>query len=175
MTDKNQHLVSVRNHISPLVRTRKGAIGTVLIVLAFFVLFGPRIEADHILITAMILGAGFIAFGLGWSGVSQAIMGWSKQYDFDFEINEVRQTSASILGRSKPYKVPFIRINDIQVAVGPEKGVGGLANEAMVELFDLDGQAFVRAGMFDSKEDADALAVRLKDAVAMARKQVNLE
>lgn len=174
MSKSNLHVTSIRNHLAPLVRARKGVLGVALMFGAFMAVFGPRSEVS-VMLQAMILAAGFVCFGLGWAGISQALMGWSKQYDFDFEKNEVRQVSGTIMGRSRPYIVPFIRIDKLEVKPGNITGEGALEAEALIEILDVDGRPFVRAGMFDTMEDAQTMATKLWNAVKMAKKQVGIE
>ena len=64
----------------------------------------------------------FVAFGFGWTFASQGLMGWSRQIDFDFEKRQMRQTSASVLGRSRPFIVPFVRIS---VFMSNRQGIRG--------------------------------------------------
>ncbi|PLW74953.1 hypothetical protein [Cohaesibacter celericrescens] len=171
MTKSNVPMPSVRNHLSPIVRVRKGVISAALMGLALFLLFGPRLEGDNMALTMLLLAVAFIAFGFGWVGLSQGVMGWSRQVDFDFDKNEVRQTSASIFGRSKPFVVPFNKIANFEVKVGPVAGEGGLEDEAMIELQDGNGRTMIRAGMFDTRSDADAIVSRIGKALTMAHKK----
>ena len=170
----NSNLVSIRNHLSVSVRLRKGMTGIALLVLALYLLFGPRFDQFKGYETAITIGlllATFIAFGLGWVNASQALMGWSRQIDFDFDKNEVCQISASILGRSRPYIVPFAKIAAFDVKEGPVAGEGGDAAEAMIEMRDRDGSLLVKAGMFENAEQAETMAGRIGDAVIMAYQQ----
>lgn len=174
MSKSNPLVTSVRNHLSPLARARKGALGVALMFGAFLAIFGPRSEVS-VMLQAMILAGGFVCFGLGWAGISQALMGWSKQYDFDFEKCEIRQVSGTIFGRSRPYIVPFIRIEGLEVKPGSITGEGALEGEGMIEIMAPDGRAFLRAGMFESMEDAEKMASKLRDEIVLAKKAVGIE
>lgn len=174
MRKSNPNVTSTRNHLSPLVRARKGALGVALMFGAFLAIFGPRSEVS-VMLQAMILAGGFVCFGLGWAGISQALMGWSKQYDFDFEKCEIRQVSGTIFGRSRPYVVPFIRIEGLEVKPGNITGEGALEGEGMIEVMAPDGRAFVRAGMFETMEDAEEMAEKLRNAIVAAKKAVGIE
>ncbi|SNY92026.1 hypothetical protein SAMN04515647_2276 [Cohaesibacter sp. ES.047] len=175
MSNPNPKRISIRNHLSRLVRLRKLIVGLALLALSLYVLFGPRIEGGNVYLTLLMLAAAFIAFGLGWVWFSHGLMGWSRQFDFDFEKNEARQISASILGRSRPYVVPFSEIVDFVIKEGPVRGEGGLTAEALIEMKDPSGRPFMRAGMFDSRQEAEEMVTRIKDAVAMARQQADAE
>lgn len=174
MSKPNPQVTSIRNHLSPLVRARKGALGAALMFGAFLAIFGPRSEVS-VMLQSMILAGGFVCFGLGWAGISQALMGWSKQYDFDFEKEEIRQVSGTIFGRSRPYIVPFIRVEGLEVKPGNITGEGALEGEGMIEVISPDGRAFLRAGMFETMEDAEKMAVKLHDAIILAKKEVGIE
>lgn len=157
-------LISVRNHLSPLRRLRKGIIGAVLFVLSLYLVFGPDYAALGVWIYAFGMLAALLALGFGWSGLSHGLMGWSRQVDIDFEKNEVRQVSASLLGRSKPFTIPLVKIADFVVKTGAVAGEGGDREEAAIELQDKTGRAMIIAGMFDNVEEAEAVRQRMVDA-----------
>ncbi len=169
--DAPQLLVSVRNHLSPTVRLRKGLTGAAAIVLAFYLLFGPRWEGDSSVLLVLLLLVAFVAFGYGWSALSQALMSWSRQVDIDFAKNEVRQTSASLMGRSKPFTIPFTKIAAFEVRVGAVEREGGDAEEATIELQDGQGRAMIKAGMFDNAKMAEQVRQRMIEAQAQAFQQ----
>ncbi|WP_319530919.1 hypothetical protein [uncultured Cohaesibacter sp.] len=169
MSNPEPQRISIRNHLSPLVRLRKLVLGLALFAFSLYLLFGPPVEGLHTALTLLILFGAFIAFGLGWVWTSHGVMGWSRQFDFDFDKGEVRQISASILGRSKPYVVPFTQIADFIVKEGPVKGEGGLDAEALIELKEPSGRAYMRAGMFDSRQEAEEMVSRIRDTVAAGR------
>ncbi|WP_316859401.1 hypothetical protein [uncultured Cohaesibacter sp.] len=163
--------VSVRNHLSALVRLRKAVIGCCLFALSFYLLFVVPYEGlSAWLLLAMMLIA-FLSFGLGWSGLSQGVLGWSRQVDFDFSKCEVSQRSPSFLGRSRAYVVPFFRIADFKIHEGPVSGEGGLMKQSMIDLLDKEGSVMIKAGMFDSAADAQAMVNRIGDAITMAHQQ----
>lgn len=164
-------LVSVRNHLSPMVRLQKAILGGGAIVLAFVLLFGPRFEGDSMILLILLLLIAFLAFGYGWSAVSQAMMSWSRQVDIDFEKNEVRQTTASLLGRSKPFTIPFTKIAAFELHQGAVESEGGDANEVTIELQDGQGRVMIKAGMFDSFDQAETVRQRMIDAQAQAFQQ----
>ena len=146
----NANTHTIRNHLSPGIRARKGIGGALLLAISLYLLFGPPVESGNAFFAGLVLVGAFIAFGLGWVGTSQGLMGWSRQVDFDFDRLEVRHSSASLLGRSKPYTFPLSEIATMTVKEGPVKGEGGLKQEAMIEMQDVTGRVLVRAGMFDT-------------------------
>ena len=169
---KPKQIVSIRNHLSPMVRLRKAVFGSFLLALSLFLLLGPRWEGDSTILLVLSLGVAFIAFGLAWSDISQAAMSWSRQCDFDFGKNEVRQRSASLMGgRSRAFVLPFVKIANFEVKMGAVAGEGGDADEAMIELQDTAGRPIIKAGMFETKEEAEALVKRISQAIAMAIQQ----
>ena len=166
MSEQSPDITSIRNYLSPLNRIQKGILGTILFGGSLWILFGPRSGETSLLMHAFILAGAFVAFGFGWSFLSQGLMGWSKQFDFDFEKNEVRQIGASILGRSRPYKVPFFSIADFNVREQEKAGAYGEKGMTQIELLDYDERPFIRAGMFETKAEADALVDRIRSAKA---------
>ena len=170
-TARKPDITSIRNHLAPAIRLRKGMIGAAFIVLTFLLLFGPRWEGDSSILAALNLIVAFLAFGFGWAGFSQGLMGWSRQIDIDFDKLEVRQVSATMMGRSKPFVLPFAKIAQFEVRTGAVKGEGGEKEEATIELQDKTGHAIIRAGMFDSKADADAMVRRMAQAQSRAAQQ----
>ena len=165
-------LKSIRNHLSPMVRMRKGLVGAGLLALSLFLVFGPNWEGNSIWLFAIGMIVAFVALGFGWAGLSQGLMGWSRQIDIDFQKNEVRQTSASILGRSKPFVLPLDKVANFVVKSGAVSGEGGDETEAFIELQDKSGHAMITAGMFDSREEADDMRQRMADAQAKLFQQM---
>lgn len=164
-------LVSVRNHLSALRRLRKAVIGAGLFVLSLYLVFGPDWGDVNVWMFAIGMFTAFLALGFGWSGISQGLMGWSRQVDIDFEKNEVRQVSASLLGRSKPFTIPLVKIADFVVKSGAVAGEGGDQKEAAIELRDKTGRAMIIAGMFETVAEAEAVRQHMINAQMQAFQQ----
>lgn len=175
MTDAHPQIVSLRNHLAPAVRLRKGLMGIVLLPLCLYLLFGIQITEDSPWIFLGLVFVAFLAFGFGWTNGSQGLMGWSNQTDFDFQKNIVSQKSASVLGRSRPFVVPFNKITEFDVVESQLKSEDGQTNKASIKMKDGSGRVFLEAGSFQSRAQAEQMVSRISDAVAMAYQQEQAE
>ena len=166
MRKDNPHITTIRNHIAGTTRAIKAVVGIALLLLALYVIFGFSFDGENAYLLMAVLIVAFTAFGFGWTFASQGIMGWSRQIDFDFEKRQMRQTSVSILGRSRPFIVPFVRISGFHVHPAGNKGRTPGSDEAEIEMMDVNGGVLLHAGIFESSAAAEEIVNRIKAAVA---------
>ena len=166
MGKDTSHITTIRNHIAGKTRAIKAVSGVVLLLLAFYLIFGFSFDGENAYIFTAVLIIAFMAFGFGWTFASQGFMGWSRQIDFDFEKRQMRQTSASVLGRSRPFVVPFVRISGFNIQPAENTGRNPHGEEAEIEMMDINGGTLLYAGLFDSHEAAQDIVDRIKAAVA---------
>nr|WP_321483863.1 hypothetical protein [uncultured Cohaesibacter sp.] len=166
MRKDNPHITTIRNHIAGKTRAIKAVVGVCLLLLALYLIFGFSFNGDNAYIFTAVLIVAFVAFGFGWTFASQGLMGWSRQIDFDFEKRQMRQTSASVLGRSRPFIVPFVRISGFHVQSAGDQGKSADSGEAVIEMMDVNGGVLLYAGTFETHAAAEDIVSRIKAAVA---------
>nr|WP_321458241.1 hypothetical protein [uncultured Cohaesibacter sp.] len=166
MRKDNPNITTVRNHISGSVRAVKALSGILLLLFAFYVIFGFSFNGENPYLFTVVLIVAFLAFGFGWTFASQGLMGWSRQIDFDFEKRQMRQTSVSILGRSRPFVVPFVRISGFNIQPAGKKASKPDSGEAIIEMLDVHGGTLLYVELFESHAAAEDIANRIKAAVA---------
>ncbi|MCT4656888.1 MAG: hypothetical protein N4A65_13855 [Cohaesibacter sp.] len=154
--------VTVRDHLNSATRMRKAVIGSILLVVALGLLLGPRWEGDSNWLLVLAMAVAFISLGLAYAGLSQSIMGWSRETEIDFAKAEVHQRTASLFGRSRPFTLPFLKIADMTTV---EMGGGEPAAQPaiMLELKDSNGRAMMKLAQFSSAQEADDIAKRIKE------------
>ncbi|WP_319411185.1 hypothetical protein [uncultured Cohaesibacter sp.] len=166
MRKDNPSVTTIRNHIPGSTRAIKLVSGILLLVLAFYLIFGFSFDGENPYLFTAVLIVAFLAFGFGWTFASQGVMGWSRQLDFDFDKRQMRQTSASILGRSRPFVVPFVRISGFNIQPAGSKGSSADSDEAIIEMMDVNGGVLLYAGLFKSQAAAQEMVGRIRNAVA---------
>lgn len=165
-------IISVSNRLTSSERLRKGILGSLLLALSLFLLFGPRFEGDNTAFLIAIILIAFMAFGFGWAGLSQGIMGWSNEVSIDFAKNEVRQCSATFWGRSRAYIVPFLRIMDFKIQEKILNREGESKAAFYIEFENANGGVYSRAGPFSEKQEVEAIIARMKKAIEEEYKEI---
>ncbi|MCV6547839.1 MAG: hypothetical protein OIF56_11240 [Cohaesibacter sp.] len=147
---KSATIRTLRNQLTSAIRLRKALIGILMLAIALGLLLGPKWEGDSTLLLILSMFIAFISLGLAYTGLSQAIMGWSKETEIDFDKQDVRHYTASLFGRSRPFTIAFLKI-DAMEPVKPEfSEQGGIS----LQLKDNQDRVMMTIGLFDDEDDA---------------------
>ncbi len=146
---KSENVRVLRNQLASAIRMRKAAVGGITLLIALGLLLGPKWEGDSNWLLVFSMFVAFIALGLAYTGLSQAMMGWSKESEIDFDKKEVRHYTASLFGRSRPYTVPFLEISSMEPASPEFSESDGMA----MHLKDAKGRVMMAVGLFDDEAD----------------------
>jgi hypothetical protein len=164
MRKNRPQLTRVKNQIPGRTRAIKGTGGIALLILAYYLVFGMSFDGENVYLLAGVLIVAFASFGFGWAFASQGIMGWSRQYEIDLDRRELTQVTASILGRSRPFVVPFVRIAGFQLL--PADSSSDPDGRTNVELADIHGGILLQIETFATRAEAEDIVARIKAAVA---------
>ncbi|SNZ05435.1 hypothetical protein [Cohaesibacter gelatinilyticus] len=146
---KSESVRVLRNQLASAVRMRKAAVGIVTLLIALGLLLGPKWEGDSTILLVLSLFVAFVALGLAYTGLSQAMMGWSKESEIDLDKREIRHYTASLFGRSRPFSIPFSKISSMEAANPEFAASDGMA----MHLKDDQGRVMMVVGLFEDEAD----------------------